>query len=316
MSLGPPLGPGRPLGTTGPANAPGGPTMWSDGCPRLPRPVSAWPAADGRNASAQVSARLQHRPSPRGMIVPGLALASVGLALLGDLFDIHTAHCAPPPAIGGSEPSVDDLAVTCPERYGRSRWTVSPVNLFTRAAEPKAKPLITAWCCRFTNLRDQEHGQSGPSDEGPLLWLSQIGQYGSPARHGGEAGETCGICAGQKAPFGPHKSSAFREAGPSLPGAGPSDRCSTGGAGTEPPGRARCPTLGGGTGAGHRPAALVGPASGRGSGGVVVRVGRHPIPPVCSRLHTSGPPHSAGEGYGCQTSLMDFTLPSPSSVMS
>ena len=28
------------------------------------------------------------------------------------------------------------------------------------------------------------------------------------------------------------------------------------------------------------------------------------------------PPHSAGEGYGCQISLMVFTLPSPSSVMS
>lgn len=43
------------------------------------RPGSAWPAADGRNASAQVSARLQHRPAPRGLVVPGLALASVAL---------------------------------------------------------------------------------------------------------------------------------------------------------------------------------------------------------------------------------------------
>ncbi|MFE6038949.1 hypothetical protein [Streptomyces sp. NPDC056452] len=85
MSLGPPLAPGRPLGATGPANAQGDPTMWSGGRPRLPRTGSARPAADGRNASAQVSAGLQHRPAPRGLaglIVPGLALTSVGLALL------------------------------------------------------------------------------------------------------------------------------------------------------------------------------------------------------------------------------------------
>lgn len=58
--------------------------VWSGGYPRLPpaRIGSARPAADGRNASPQVSARLQHRPAPRGLIVPGLALASVGLALL------------------------------------------------------------------------------------------------------------------------------------------------------------------------------------------------------------------------------------------
>lgn len=53
-----------------------------------------------------------------------------------------------------------------------------------------------------------------------------------------------------------------------------------------------------------------------GAGGVVGRADRHPVPLVCNRLRTSGPPHSAGEGYGCQTSLMVFTLPSPSSVMS
>lgn len=47
-----------------------------------PRTGSARPAADGRNASAQVSARPQHRPAPRGLIVPALPLASVGLALL------------------------------------------------------------------------------------------------------------------------------------------------------------------------------------------------------------------------------------------
>ncbi|MEU7037182.1 hypothetical protein ABZ958_26335 [Streptomyces sp. NPDC046237] len=61
------------------------------GCPR---PRSAWPAADGRNASAQVSARLQHRPARRGLIVPGLALASVGLTPLTGVeadgsFDTH-----------------------------------------------------------------------------------------------------------------------------------------------------------------------------------------------------------------------------------
>ncbi|MGA5194490.1 hypothetical protein [Streptomyces exfoliatus] len=35
MSLGPPMGPGRPLATTSPAKAPGGPAMWSSGCTRL-----------------------------------------------------------------------------------------------------------------------------------------------------------------------------------------------------------------------------------------------------------------------------------------